>query len=219
MNKFFTHPHLAYSAGNNILSAFVAYQKRTKFIAIFIQFQTIILWWTFNTHIFHQLKQHLNALGGAELFVKVNPQLHAKKNALIKLDIHWTQFIHSFHLQTNSQWHVHTAAYFNYQRQKYSMLFTIKCFRVKMKTHLHNMLDKRKFYVEIYIYLFWSDWQKFMPLFSFCWCWITNPHFEFCDLLMAGKFRIDLNRLIVCYCHLLKRAPATITQLMNILSF
>lgn len=83
-----------------------------------------------------------------------------KKNALIKLDIHWTQFIHSFHLQTNSQWHVHTAAYFNYQRQKYSVLFTINCFRVKMQTHLHNMLDKRKFYVEIYIYIFWSDWQK-----------------------------------------------------------
>lgn len=114
---------------------------------------------------------------------------------------------------------MHTAAYFNYQRQTYSVLFTIKCFRVKMQTHLHNMLDKRKFYVEIYIYIFWSDWQKGYTVFLCCWCWITNPHFEFCDLLMAGKFCIDLNRLIVCHCHLLMRAPSTITQLMNILSF
>lgn len=34
-----------------------------------------------------------------------------------------------------------------------------------MQTHLHNMLDKRKFYVEIYIYKFWSDWQKGYAVF------------------------------------------------------
>lgn len=179
MNKFFTHPPtlgLLRWKWNTV--SFCCVSKTNKISLPFLfNFEQLF-------YDEHSIRIFSTSLGNIwtrwmyGVICQSKSQAARKKNALIKLDIHWTQFIHSFHLQTNSQCHVHTAAYFNYQRQKYSVLFTINCFRVKMQTHLHNMLDKRKFYVEIYIYILVGLAKRLCRFFCvFFWCWITNPHF------------------------------------------
>lgn len=100
------------------------------------------------------------------------------RNALIKSDIHWTELIHSIHLQTHTQSqretgrdefskaHAH-AIDFNSQRTHTIYIFymnrrlsTAKCFRVKMRTNLHNYTWQKRIQ-------HWNSWKIFPKLNGF----------------------------------------------------